>query len=285
MSGENDEAVAEILSKLAIAPEEERTEILESILPILSSASGRAKYKEYLEQHGNLEIVFDCVNASKNLQVVINVITNILDFLDPAVILEKYSKSLQRCLDHPDVGVRRMILHFLRGCQNWEQSKVMTLAGMKGLIISVVKALIDEDLGVSKEAKLTIHTLARDHQFGLMMFEPPINDLLNEMSKNPNETLRMRLYDCVVLIAKMAPEYANKSTELLQSLCKELDSTDFLLQLNVLELLWDLAESQHGYQYLHDQGVLRNLDQLLDQVSSSPLASLLMPGFIKFFGE
>jgi len=49
--------------------------------------------------------------------------------------------------------------------------------------------------------------------------------------------------------------------------------------------LWDLAETRHGYQYLRDQGVLTHLDSLINQISSSPYASLLMPGFIKFFGR
>ena len=85
---------------------------------------------------------------------------------------------------------------------------------------------------------------------------------------------------------QISPQLANQSCHgLLGCLCAELFGTeDFLFQLSVLELLIDLCESDHGHAYLREHGVLTKLDAMINTVSASPFASMLLPGFIKFFG-
>ena len=86
---------------------------------------------------------------------------------------------------------------------------------------------------------------------------------------------------------QISPQLANQSCHgLLGCLCAELFGTeDFLFQLSVLELLIDLCESDHGHAYLREHGVLTKLDAMINTVSASPFASMLLPGFIKFFGK
>ena len=89
------------------------------------------------------------------------------------------------------------------------------------------------------------------------------------------------------LKTQISPQLANQSCHgLLGCLCAELFGTeDFLFQLSVLELLIDLSESDHGHAYLREHGVLTKLDAMINTVSASPFASMLLPGFIKFFGK
>lgn len=61
--------------------------------------------------------------------------------------------------------------------------------------------------------------------------------------------------------------------------------SDILLQLNALELIGDLGESGHGLQYLEDSNMLRDLDAMIESTCSSPMADILVPGFIKLFGS
>jgi len=72
---------------------------------------------------------------------------------------------------------------------------------------------------------------------------------------------------------------------IIKRLCQEVLTNDVLVQLNALEILSDFAETQHGLLYLGKEGALKDMDNLLNQSSSSPMASYLLPGFIKFFGR
>jgi hypothetical protein len=58
-----------------------------------------------------------------------------------------------------------------------------------------------------------------------------------------------------------------------------------MVQLNALELLTDLADDDRGLHYLVDTGMLSKVDAVLDRVSSSPLANILLPGFVKLLGN
>ena len=68
----------------------------------------------------------------------------------------------------------------------------------------MVKSLVDEDLGVAVDAKDVLHAqISRDHNFGSQVVFGTHSQILNEMAKNEKETLRMRLYDFVVAVAKV----------------------------------------------------------------------------------
>ena len=72
------------------------------------------------------------------------------------------------------------------------------------MVLAVVKALVDEDLGVAVDAKDVLHAqITRDHKFGSEVIFGTHSHILNEMAKNGKETLRMRLYDFVVAVAKV----------------------------------------------------------------------------------
>ena len=72
------------------------------------------------------------------------------------------------------------------------------------LVLAVVKSLVDEDLGVAVDAKDVLHAqISRDHNFGSQVVFGTHSQILNEMAKNEKETLRMRLYDFVVAVAKV----------------------------------------------------------------------------------
>ena len=72
------------------------------------------------------------------------------------------------------------------------------------LVLAVVKSLVDEDLGVAVDAKDVLHAqISRDHNFGSQVVFGTHSQILNEMAKNEKESLRMRLYDFVVAVAKV----------------------------------------------------------------------------------
>ena len=68
---------------------------------------------------------------------------------------------------------------------------------------------------------------------------------------------------------------------LLQQFLNELHKDDILLQLNCLELLSDLAVTEHGLLYLDQEGVVGKLETLMQMTENDPLASFLIPGKYK----
>ena len=70
---------------------------------------------------------------------------------------------------------------------------------------------------------------------------------------------------------------------LLQQFLNELHKDDILLQLNCLELLSDLAVTEHGLLYLDQEGVVGKLETLMQMTENDPLASFLIPGKYKSY--
>ena len=53
-----------------------------------------------------------------------------------------------------------------------------------------------------------------------------------------------------------------------------------IFQLNVLELLKDLALVHHGIVYLEQEGIIDRLEEMLTRVDNEPLMSFLLPGIL-----
>ena len=74
-----------------------------------------------------------------------------------------------------------------------------------------------------------------------------------------------------------ALDISNRSG-LLTKLTNEIHKNDILLQLNCLELLSDLAQSDHGLTFLDQQGVVKKLEEMMTTAGSSPFGAYLLPG-------
>ena len=282
--------VVEILTQLSTASEEERTRILENVRPIIASSEGRGKYRNSIE-NADLTVVFDCLNASGEKEIIAasEILGQILEMIDGFSVLTKYKACLNRCLSHPHPAVRIMVLKFLRKCTASAES-LQELAKAENLLVETTKCMADEDNTVAKEVKLLFYSMALARGTELvnsMPFIQPILPLLQEILNHEKEVYRLRVEELMVMIAKISPEMTERvaNAGFLQRLCQEMLTDDVLVQLNALEILSDFAESNHGLLYLTNQGVLKAMDKLLQDSSSSPMASYLLPGFIKFFGR
>ena len=63
-----------------------------------------------------------------------------------------------------------------------------------------------------------------------------------------------------------------------QQFTNELYKDDILLQLNCLELLSDLAVTEHGLLYLDQEGIVGKLETMMQSTENDPLAGFLVPG-------
>jgi len=257
----------------------------------LSTPQERMKYKPFLETGADLNPLFECLLSPAGNQAVKDppeltkvasgVVSNLLEFLDPQTVLEKYSKPLVRLLqEHNDSQVRRHVVSFLK-------RSGVDIRSFPDLTLAVVKALIDPNLGVGCDAKdVLLALIVKDQDFGSQIVFSDHADILREMCGHKDETLRIRVYEFAVAVAKVSPALTNKNChQLLACLSKELETEDQLLQMSLLEVLLNLVEAEHGHAYLRDQGVLTKIQAMFDKARTSPLAGMLVPAYIKFFGR
>ena len=282
--------VVEILGQLSTTSDHERTKIIESVRPILGSLEGRAKYKIPIE-NSDLAIVFDCLNASGKDEILAatELLGQILSFIDPSLVLNRYIACLNRCLHHPNAEVKAMVIRFLRRCLEVERC-LEEIFKSENILFDVTKLIADDNSTVAKEVKQFFYEMAMlngSERVNSMPFVQPILPVLQELLNQEKEVNRLRIEELMIMIAKISPEMTERvaSAGIIQRLCREVLTDDVLVQLNAIEILSDFAESQHGLLYLEKQGALKDMDSLLCQSSSSPMARFLLPGFIKFFGR
>ncbi|KAK7069182.1 hypothetical protein SK128_018717 [Halocaridina rubra] len=166
------------------------------------------------------------------------------------------------------------------------ENGLVTLVTNHPLLLAVISALGDTSLGNVKFAIDTLVALCGD-QMGLnaVFSNQCTTAMQNVMAKS--DSARFNVYELIVkvsLLGDMALGMVSNSG-LLDSLTAEVTTGDILTQLNALELLTPLALSRGGMNLLLEAGVISKLQYLLSLAETDPMAALLMPGLIKFFGN
>lgn len=127
--------------------------------------------------------------------------------------------------------------------------------------------------------------LARQGDAANVLTSPPIVDEIRLVSAK-SDVVRYRIYDIIMTYCCVSEEKLMfcHENQLIDSLLGEVSTGDILVQLNALELLATLVSCQHGRDFLEKQGTVQKLAGSLDEATADPLASLLVPGLLKFFG-
>lgn len=151
--------------------------------------------------------------------------------------------------------------------------------------------MIEEELSVSKQSYKLIMNLSKIRSGSsnqIYIFTDPILSTLKEMLGIEKDALKLRVLELMVDISRHSDEHMNNVAKegFLQSLFDDLKKDqDVLVQLNAIELVSNLAESKHGFDYLNSLTILTQMDSRLNEISSGSLSHFLMPGYIKFFGR
>ncbi|XP_075948013.1 26S proteasome non-ATPase regulatory subunit 5-like [Anarhichas minor] len=102
-----------------------------------------------------------------------------------------------------------------------------------------------------------------------------------------SDVVRYRIYELVVEISSVSPislGYCAKSGFISQ-LIGELTGGDVLIRATAIEMVTTLAQSQHGRQYLAQQGIMDKFSNMIRGAETDPFSSLYLPGLVKFFGN
>jgi 26S proteasome non-ATPase regulatory subunit 5 len=141
------------------------------------------------------------------------------------------------------------------------------------LLQSCLQAVGSDDSSIAGKASKVFMSLARQRS------------AVSIVSRK-NDVVRYRIYDILITYCCASQDNLTfcEEKELINSLLAEVSTGDILVQLNALELITTLASCQHGRDYLERQGIIQKLAGNLDEATADPLASLLVPGLMKFLG-
>uniref|UniRef100_A0A336LYP7 26S proteasome non-ATPase regulatory subunit 5 n=1 Tax=Culicoides sonorensis TaxID=179676 RepID=A0A336LYP7_CULSO len=243
--------------------------------------------KSHLITVGNNDAaVYDQVLSSKNLFECLSetnsedssLACDVLAICMSNLEIEKSIKNtslLESALTHRNPQVQALgcneISRILRNCPN----------GIKD--VNIVIALID--CLKSKELNVSLPCIPI-----LVLLLPQFIDISTVYGRflqtlDGDASVKCRTYEIAIKIGKETPELLNKVENILEKAINDLDSTDILFQLNVVEILSELAENNHGMVYLENKGVFVSLLKKIERIQDNPLNNLMIPGLMKFYGR
>ncbi|XP_001661342.2 26S proteasome non-ATPase regulatory subunit 5 [Aedes aegypti] len=182
---------------------------------------------------------------------------------------------IEKSLSHVNPRVQAFGLRELRRIV---QSRSVDGFVNETLILLVIKCLASDDTSVGTPAiELLRLMLPR-----FVQLRSVLENLEGLLGKG--DVVRCRLYELAVRLAKQSEELLAAMDKFLKKAVQELDGEDVLLQLNVLQILSELSEGNHGMAYLENNGVFDKLMVKIQGLGEDPLGTILIPGLMKFYG-
>ncbi|XP_033732303.1 26S proteasome non-ATPase regulatory subunit 5-like [Pecten maximus] len=274
--------IVRLLGTLSLS--DEPIEKLEELKTVLF-----AVHPSVLENHiGNLSFqqlfTFLETENGNQLELCCDILARLLTALGPSGVLRNFYAELSNGLSHKATCVQCLCLQQLQLVGEDTQA-LEELVRQDDILHQIIRLIGSESLDVSSKANMVISCLGQNSTGLSALFTTTLLQTLQQVMDR-NETVRFRVYELLVKICRVsvvALEYTHQSG-MLQQLLNEVHKDDILLQLNCIELLSDLAMSEHCLVFLDQQGIISKLDEMIASVESDPMAGLLLPGLIKFFG-
>uniref|UniRef100_A0A8P4JY65 26S proteasome non-ATPase regulatory subunit 5 n=1 Tax=Dicentrarchus labrax TaxID=13489 RepID=A0A8P4JY65_DICLA len=196
-----------------------------------------------------LNVIFSLLNSNQREQVelCVDILERILMALSPTCLAQNYRVELQGGLTHPNQTVKILAL----------TQAIQTLSKLSHSKPGLDKLFQSDMLKVMKDVMAT------------------------------SDIVRYRIYELVVEISSMSPislGYCANSS-LISQLLGELTGDDVLIRATATEMVTTLAHSQHGRQYLAQQGIMDKISNMIRGAETDPFSSLYLPGLVKFFGN
>lgn len=187
-----------------------------------------------------------------------------------------YYSYLERCLQHCNNDVKMLGLNDIE-----RRLKDASTANQfeSNILIALINCLESDELRVANSSiRILIKLLPRS------LDDKAIKDQVEKVL-NGKDVVRCRIYEIAVKLSQTSAENHSKVEFVLERLIGDLDTEDILLQLNILDLVSDLALSDHGHIYLENKDVFAKVLRQIEQLDDNVYKSILVPGYLKFFGH
>uniref|UniRef100_A0A8C1CFC4 26S proteasome non-ATPase regulatory subunit 5 n=1 Tax=Cyprinus carpio carpio TaxID=630221 RepID=A0A8C1CFC4_CYPCA len=191
-----------------------------------------------------LEIIFGLLNTNdkEQIEVCVEILSRVLQALEPVQLSQNYKTALQSGLNHPNDSVKLLALTQM-GRVAGHTDGVTQMQNSAQILRDVIQCISVERIAVAKE-------------------------LIVEVSR----------------VSPVSLGYCANSG-LISQMLEELTGDDVLVRATAIEMVTNLAQSQHGRQYLAQQGIMDKISNMIIAAESDPFSSLYLPGLVKFFGS
>jgi 26S proteasome non-ATPase regulatory subunit 5 len=230
--------------------------------------------------------LFECLasfSSEEHLETCCKVLERLLNAVDPFALLSNFHSELLIGLDSECEIIRNLCLAQIRRVvENGDQQLVPYI----DVIQKVVHLIGNSSLATSKQATQVTVCIGKTNDGVALLLGEQVLPVFESVLEQSDEA-RFRIYECIAEIAIQSVEGLQLAVScgLLQRFLRELDSDDILTRLNCLEILTSVAIADHGLSYLHESGILQQLDDLIGNIDSDPFGELLLPGLVKLFGS
>ncbi|XP_020370981.2 26S proteasome non-ATPase regulatory subunit 5 isoform X2 [Rhincodon typus] len=234
---------------------------------------------------GVLFALLDNNDDREQIDTSVAILDRLLQALDPVYLAENFKVELQKGLQHSDDNVK--ILAMSQIGRIVENANAMPLIlGSPELLKEMIRSIGGKKISVAKEAIKSLSKVSQS-KAGLdaLFMTSMLQDLKDVMAIN--DVVRYRIYELVVEISSVSPvslDYCANSG-LISQLLAELIGDDVLIRATAIEMVTGLAQSQHGRQYLAQQGTIDRISNMIIGAESDPFSGFYLPNLVKFFGN
>lgn len=187
------------------------------------------------------------------------------------------SEIVEKIIKHPNARVQTVAVRFVEKnliqCQDLHNIETLLL------FIECLKST-ETSIGVPS-IQILIDLLSSQN----FLNDSAVKQQLLSALAIADETVALRIYSIAVGVARKSPEMLEKMEFLLEMCISDIEKNDLLVMMNVLEVLKDLCLESYGLVYLENKGVFGKLIKKIESINNDPLATILVPGLMKFFGN
>lgn len=187
------------------------------------------------------------------------------------------SEIVEKIIKHPNARVKTVAVRFVE--KNLLKCPALHNAATLSLFIECLKST-ETSIGVPS-IQILIDLLSTQN----FLDDPAVKQQLLAALVTADETVALRIYSIAVGVARKNTEMLDKMEFLLEKCINAIEKSDLLVMINVLEVLKDLCLESYGLVYLENKGVFNKLMKKIESINDDPLATLLVPGLMKFFGN
>uniref|UniRef100_A0A8C7DXM3 26S proteasome non-ATPase regulatory subunit 5 n=1 Tax=Naja naja TaxID=35670 RepID=A0A8C7DXM3_NAJNA len=250
---------------------------------------------------------------TEQISLCVSILERFLQVMDPLDVIQNFGEELQKGLFHPDDSVKILTISQV-GRVVEDPVAVREILNTPELLRQIVYCIAAEKIAVAKEAIKSLSRIAQSPEgLEVLLAGNLLIDLKNVMAKS--DIIRYRVYELVVNISSMSVDSLNYcvNSGLISEMIGELTGNDVLvsaflegesgfhsLHIHIryflpiatlqkpatcIEMVTSLAHTQHGRQYLAQQGIIDKISNIIIGADSDPFSGFYLPGFVKFFGN
>lgn len=187
------------------------------------------------------------------------------------------SEIVDKIIKHPNARVKTVAVRFVE--KNLLQCPALHNAATLSLFIDCLKSS-ETSIGVPSIQILIDLLLSQN-----FVDDPAVKQQLLGALATADDVIALRIYSIAVGVARKDARMLDKMEFLLEKCIGDIEKGDILVMMNVLEVIKDMCLESYGLVYLENKGVFDKLVKKIESINEDPLATMLVPGLMKFFGN